>query len=80
MATAFAYLLYWRILAGAGSGNAMLVTLLVAPIAVVLGALVRGEALSGQAYAGFALLAAGLLILGGAGSRQKPLAKAGPPG
>ena len=64
-ATALAYLLYYRVLAMAGSGNLMLVTLLVAPIAIILGAAVRGEALPLTAFAGFALLALGLLILDG---------------
>ncbi len=64
-ATAGAYLLYYRVLAMAGAGNLLLVTLLVAPIAVLLGALVLGEALSHTAFAGFALLALGLLILDG---------------
>lgn len=65
IATALAYLLYYRVLAMAGSGNLMLCTLLVAPVAIVLGALVLGEALRPQAYLGFALLALGLLILDG---------------
>ena len=64
-ATAFAYLLYYRVLAMAGSGNLMLCTLLIAPVAIVLGALVRGEALLPQAYLGFALLALGLIVLDG---------------
>lgn len=64
-ATAIAYILYYRVLALAGSGNAMLVTLLVAPVAIVLGAIVLGEALPMRAYIGFAILALGLLILDG---------------
>ena len=64
-ATALAYLLYYRVLAMAGSGNLMLCTLLIAPIAIVLGAVVRGEQLLPQAYVGFGLLALGLLILSG---------------
>lgn len=63
--TAAAYLLYYAILKRAGAGNVLLVTLLVAPVAILLGALVRGEALSGAAFAGFGLLALGLLILDG---------------
>lgn len=63
--TAFAYLLYYRVLAMVGTGNAMLVTLLIPPVAIVLGAVVLGERLSPQAFAGFALLALGLLILDG---------------
>ena len=47
------------------SGNLMLVTLIIPPVAIVLGAWVLGEELKPQAYAGFALLAAGLVILNG---------------
>ena len=65
IATAFAYLLYYRVLAMAGSGNLMLVTLLVAPIAITLGAVVLGEKLGTNAYFGFAILAVGLTILDG---------------
>ncbi len=65
VATAFAYLLYYRVLAMVGSGNLMLCTLLLAPFAIVLGALFRDENLSLNAYAGFAVLALGLLILDG---------------
>ncbi|MGB3246232.1 MAG: DMT family transporter [Sulfitobacter sp.] len=65
VATALAYLLYYRVLAMAGSGNLMLVTLLIPPIAIMLGAVVRDEALNPAAYTGFALLALGLLVLDG---------------
>jgi drug/metabolite transporter (DMT)-like permease len=64
-ATAFAYLLYYRILALAGAGNLLLVTLMIPPVAILLGAAVRGEALGAGAYLGFAILAIGLLILDG---------------
>lgn len=63
IATAGAYLLYYRVLRMAGSGNLMLVTLVIPPVAIVLGAMARGEALSPRAYAGFVLLALGLLLL-----------------
>lgn len=63
VATAVAYLLYYKVLAMAGSGNLLLVTLIIPPIAIVLGALVREETLSSNAYWGFALLAMGLLIM-----------------
>jgi len=65
VATAIAYMLYYPVLGMAGSGNLMLCTLLVAPVAIVLGAVVLGEALPLRAYAGFTLLALGLLILDG---------------
>ena len=65
IATAAAYLLYYRVLAMAGSGNLMLVTLIVPPVAVALGAIARNEALGLNAYLGFLLLVCGLLILDG---------------
>jgi drug/metabolite transporter (DMT)-like permease len=63
--TALAYILYYRILAAAGAGNLLLVTLMIPPIAILLGAWVRDETLAPNAYLGLALLAAGLLILDG---------------
>ncbi|MEJ6398213.1 DMT family transporter [Yoonia sp. 208BN28-4] len=65
IATAVAYLLYYRVLAMAGSGNLMLCTLLVAPVAIVLGAIVLNEDLPLRAYLGFGILAVGLVILDG---------------
>jgi drug/metabolite transporter (DMT)-like permease len=65
VATAVAYLLYYRILARAGAGNLGLVTLIIPPVAIALGALVRGETLAGNAYAGFGLIAFGLVVLDG---------------
>ncbi|MDT8855981.1 DMT family transporter [Paracoccaceae bacterium Fryx2] len=65
VATAFAYLLYYRVLGMAGAGNLSLVTLLVAPVAIALGALVLGEALPLRAYVGFALIACGLAVIDG---------------
>ncbi len=64
-ATALAYLLYYRILAAAGAGTLMLVTLMIPPVAILLGAAVRGEALEPRAFAGFALIALGLAVLDG---------------
>ncbi len=63
--TALAYILYYRILAAAGAGNLLLVTLMIPPIAIALGAWVRAEALSPNAYLGFLILAIGLLVLDG---------------
>ena len=65
VATAFAYLLYYRVLAVAGAGNLMLVTLLIPPVAIGLGALVLGEALGPEVYLGFGTLALGLAVLDG---------------
>jgi len=63
LGTALAYLLYYRVLAVAGSGNAMLVTLIVPPVAIALGWLVLDERIAPSAFAGFALLALGLVIM-----------------
>lgn len=65
ISTAVAYLLYYRVLAMAGAGNLSLVTLMVAPVAIVAGALIFDEALPLRAFAGFALLGLGLLTLDG---------------
>ena len=65
IATAFAYIFYYRVISMAGSGNAMLVTLLVPPVAIALGALVLGERLSAQAFLGFGILTLGLIIVDG---------------
>ena len=63
--TAGAYLLYFRVLVQAGSGNLMLVTLLIPPVAALLGALVLDETLSPHAALGFGLIALGLLVIDG---------------
>ncbi len=65
LATALAYLLYFGILVRAGAANLMLVTLLVPPFAVGLGAAFLGERLSPMAYLGFALIALGLAVTDG---------------
>ncbi|MCJ8139428.1 DMT family transporter [Falsirhodobacter halotolerans] len=77
MATAVAYLVYYKLLATAGAGNTSLVTLLVAPLAVLLGALVLEEALPARAFAGFAGIAIGLLILDGRILSRIPLRRPG---
>ncbi len=65
VSTAFAYLLYYRILRMAGSSNLLVTTLLIPPVAILLGAWVRGERLDSHAFLGFAILAVGLLVLDG---------------
>ena len=65
LSTALAYLLYFGILARAGAANLMLVTLMIPPVAVALGAGLLGERLSPGAIAGFALIALGLLVTDG---------------
>ena len=64
-ATALAYLLYYRVLKMAGSGNLTLVTLVIPPIAILLGAVLLGERLGPNAFFGFSLVALGLIVLDG---------------
>lgn len=63
--TAGAYLLYYRVLAMAGSGNLLLCTLIIPPTAILLGVAFLGETMTPQAIAGFALIAAGLVVIDG---------------
>jgi drug/metabolite transporter (DMT)-like permease len=63
--TALAYVVYFRILAGAGATNVLLVTLLVPATSVVLGALFLHERLMGRQFLGFALIALGLAFIDG---------------
>lgn len=65
MSTAVAYLLYFAILARAGSANLMLVTLLIPPFSIGLGVAFLGEQLGIEAWVGFGLIAIGLVITDG---------------
>ncbi len=65
VSTAFAYVLFYRILARAGATNVTLVTLLVPVSATILGALVLGETLTPLQGIGMALIGAGLLVMDG---------------
>ncbi|MDQ0326124.1 drug/metabolite transporter (DMT)-like permease [Rhodopseudomonas julia] len=70
LSTAFAYVLFFRILARAGGTNAMLVTLLVPVSAVTLGVALLGESLSAGQFAGMAMIGAGLVVLDGRALRR----------
>jgi len=63
--TAMAYLVYFRLLAGAAVTHASLVTFLIPPIALLLGAVALGEAITLQAVSGMAVIAMGLAALDG---------------
>ncbi len=65
LSTALAYVLYFAILVRAGAANLMLVTLLIPPFAIGLGAAFLNERLSASAFAGFAVIALGLAITDG---------------
>jgi len=63
--TALGYVLYFRLIERAGATNALLVTLLVPPVAIALGALFLGETLAPQDFAGLAFIAVGLAAIDG---------------
>lgn len=63
--TAFAYVLYFKLIDSAGATNALLVTLLVPPTAILLGSTFLHEALAPQDFAGLALIALGLAAIDG---------------
>jgi drug/metabolite transporter (DMT)-like permease len=63
--TAYAYILYFRLIGRAGATNALLVTLLSPPFAILLGTLVFGEVLANRDFAGLALIAVGLAVIDG---------------
>ncbi len=83
LGTGAAYLLYGRLIQRSSAANATLVTLVIPPIAILLGAALLDETLPAHAYLGLALIAAGLAVLDGRVlSRlrgRRAAADAGPP-
>jgi drug/metabolite transporter (DMT)-like permease len=65
LCTALGYVLYFRLIDHAGATNALLVTLLVPPVAILLGGLFLGETLAPQDFGGLALIALGLAAIDG---------------
>ena len=65
ISTAFAYVLYFRILASAGATNLSLVTMLVPPTAICLGILFLDEVLARHHLVGLVLIISGLLVIDG---------------
>lgn len=65
LATAFAYVIYFSVLASAGASNTSLVTLIVPVSAIILGTLFLGERLEPFEIGGMALIALGLLVIDG---------------
>jgi drug/metabolite transporter (DMT)-like permease len=63
--TAFAYILYFRLLASAGATNSLLVTFLIPVTAILLGTLFLGERLAPRHFAGMALIGLGLAAIDG---------------
>jgi drug/metabolite transporter (DMT)-like permease len=65
LCTGFAYILFFRILANAGATAVSLVTFLIPPSAIVLGALVLHESLTPLQWLGMALIGLGLAAVDG---------------
>ena len=65
LSTALAYVLYFRILAAAGAVNLLLVTFLIPPSAIMLGAIVLQETLQATDLLGMALIGGGLADIDG---------------
>jgi drug/metabolite transporter (DMT)-like permease len=65
LATALAYILFFRILASAGAVNLMLVTFLIPVSAILLGSAFLGETLAPMDFAGMALIGMGLAAIDG---------------
>ncbi|GAA4749772.1 DMT family transporter [Sphingomonas daechungensis] len=63
--SAYAYILYFRLIDSAGATNALLVTLLVPPVAIVMGALILGEVIEPRDFAGLGFIALGLAAIDG---------------
>lgn len=65
VSTAFAYVLYFALLARAGAANLLLVTLLIPPFAIGLGVVFLGERMAPEAWIGFAVIALGFAVTDG---------------
>lgn len=65
LCTAFGYVLYFRLIETAGATNALLVTLLVPPFAILFGTLFLNEVLAPHDFIGLGLIALGLAAIDG---------------
>jgi drug/metabolite transporter (DMT)-like permease len=65
LSTALGYILYFRVLAGAGATNVVLVTLLAPVTSILLGALFLDERLAARHFLGLALIGLGLACIDG---------------
>jgi drug/metabolite transporter (DMT)-like permease len=71
VSTALAYILFFRVLSGAGATNISLVTFLIPPSAILLGILFLGEVLLPRHIGGTALIGLGLLLVDGRAMRRR---------
>jgi len=65
LSTALAYFLYFAILVRAGAANLLLVTLLIPPVAIGLGAVFLGERIGIEAWIGFVIIGLGFAVTDG---------------
>jgi drug/metabolite transporter (DMT)-like permease len=65
ISTAFAYIIYFRVLATAGATNILLVTFLIPVSAIFLGTVFLGEQLAGRHFMGMGLIGVGLGAIDG---------------
>lgn len=65
LCTALGYVLYFRLIATSGATNALLVTLLVPPVAILLGGVFLNETLAVEDFLGLGLIALGLAAIDG---------------
>ncbi len=79
LSTAFAYLLYFRLIAEAGATNASLVTLLIPVVATSLGVGFLGEVFEPTHGIGLLLIALGLMLIDGRIGRRRLTAETVPP-
>ena len=63
--SAFAYVIFFRLIERAGATNSLLVTLLVPPVAILVGSLVLGEHLGLNQILGLVLIGVGLAVIDG---------------
>jgi drug/metabolite transporter (DMT)-like permease len=75
LSTSLAYILYFRILAGAGATNVVLVTLLAPVSSILLGAIFLRERLEPRHFVGLALIAIGLACIDGRAAQAMRIAK-----
>jgi drug/metabolite transporter (DMT)-like permease len=75
LSTALAYILYFRILSGAGATNVVLVTLLAPVSSILLGAIVLHEHLEPRHFIGLALIGLGLACIDGRPLKALRMAK-----
>lgn len=65
ISTAFAYILFFGLISSVGATNTSLVTLLIPPSAILLGAVFLAERMTGFELAGMALIGLGLVVIDG---------------